>query len=95
MTGDPAIVVQNLSRSFGDRSAIDELSFTVERGELFGLLGPDGAGKTTTLRMLAGVLRPSGGDAWVNGISVVKNPETVKHGIAYMSQRFASTRISP
>ncbi len=88
MTGDPTIVAQNLSRTFGDRTAIDALTFTVERGELFGLLGPDGAGKTTTLRMLAGVLRPSGGDARINGKSVVKDPEAVKHEIAYMSQRF-------
>jgi ABC-2 type transport system ATP-binding protein len=88
MTGDPTIVAQNLSRSFGERAAIDALTFTVGRGELFGLLGPDGAGKTTTLRMLAGVLRPSGGDAWINGKSVAKDPEAVKHEIAYMPQRF-------
>jgi ABC-2 type transport system ATP-binding protein len=60
----------------------------VGRGELFGLVGPDGAGKTTTLRMLAGVLRPTGGDATVRGVSVARDPEGVKHHIAYMSQRF-------
>ncbi|MFQ6104007.1 MAG: ATP-binding cassette domain-containing protein [Candidatus Glassbacteria bacterium] len=82
------IVVNGLSRTFGDIIAVNELSFTVSRGELFGLLGPDGAGKTTTLRMLAGVMKPSAGDAVINGTSVVNNPEGVKHEIAYMSQHF-------
>ena len=68
--------------------AVNDLAFTVDRGELFGLLGPDGAGKTTTLRMLAGVLRPTAGDALINGISVVRDPEATKRQIAYMSQRF-------
>jgi len=62
---EPLVRVEGLSRRFGERVAVAELSFTVGRGELFGLVGPDGAGKTTTLRMLAGVLRPSGGDAWI------------------------------
>ncbi|MEW5702338.1 MAG: ABC transporter ATP-binding protein [Candidatus Zixiibacteriota bacterium] len=83
-----AIRVEKLSRRFGDRIAVAELSFDVKRGELFGLVGPDGAGKTTTLRMLAGVLRPSGGDAHLAGASVRHNPEQVKRTIAYMSQRF-------
>ncbi|HET9766499.1 MAG TPA: ABC transporter ATP-binding protein [Thermoanaerobaculia bacterium] len=62
---EPMVRVEGLSRRFGERVAVAELSFTVGRGELFGLVGPDGAGKTTTLRMLAGVLRPSDGDAWI------------------------------
>jgi len=86
--GDPAIVVDRLERRFGDVRAVDGVSFEVHRGELFGLVGPDGAGKTTLLRMLAGVLRPDGGDARVGEASVVRDPEAVKHGIAYMSQRF-------
>jgi len=77
-----------LTRRFGELTAVDRLSFEVRPGELFGLVGPDGAGKTTTLRMLAGVLRPTGGDAWLDGISVVREPERVKHHLAYMSQRF-------
>ena len=85
---DLAIVVNGLSRKFGDIRAVEDLTFSVQRGELFGLLGPDGAGKTTTLRMLAGILKPSAGDAAVNGKSVVREPEAVKHEIAYMSQRF-------
>ncbi len=85
---DPAISLRNVTRQFGDVLAVDDLSFEVERGELFGIVGPDGAGKTTTLRALAGVLPPSGGDALISGISVVQDPEGVKHRIAYMSQRF-------
>lgn len=89
MTGPlPVIRVEGLGRRFGDLAAVDGLSFAVARGELFGLVGPDGAGKTTTLRMLAGVLRPSEGDAIMNGVSVARDPETVKGDIAYMSQRF-------
>lgn len=88
MSGGPAVRVEALGRRFGDVVAVNELTFTVDRGELFGLLGPDGAGKTTTLRMLAGVLRPTAGDALINGISVVRDPEATKRQIAYMSQRF-------
>jgi len=87
-TGGAAVVLAELTRWFGDLVAVDALTFTVERGELFGLVGPDGAGKTTTLRMLAGVLHASAGDARVFGTSVVEDPETVKHDIEYMSQRF-------
>ena len=83
-----AVSVRGLTRRFGALTAVDTLTFDVPAGTLFGLVGPDGAGKTTTLRMLAGVLRPSAGDAAVLGTSVVKDPETVKHHIAYMAQRF-------
>ena len=85
----PAVVeLEGLTRRFGGLTAVDGLSFRVGRGELFGLVGPDGAGKTTTLRMLSGVLRPSAGDARLEGVSVVRDPERVKHSIAYMAQRF-------
>ena len=89
-----AISVRGLARSFAApggkaaRVAVAGLDFDVRPGELFGLVGPDGAGKTTTLRMLAGVLRPSAGDAILDGISVVADPEAVKPRLAYMSQRF-------
>jgi len=83
-----AISVRDLSRRFATVTAIDGISFDVRPGELFGLVGPDGAGKTTLLRMLAGVLKPSGGDAVMLGTSVAREPESVKHHLAYMSQRF-------
>lgn len=83
-----AISLLGLTRTFGALTAVDGISFEVAPGELFGLVGPDGAGKTTTLRMLAGVMRPTSGDALVGGTSVAKDPEAVKHHIAYMSQRF-------
>jgi ABC-2 type transport system ATP-binding protein len=85
---EPMVSVNGLTRAFGDLVAVERLSAAVGRGELFGLVGPDGAGKTTTLRMLAGVLKPTAGDASLNGTSVVKDPERVKHDVAYMSQRF-------
>ncbi len=84
----PAVRVQGLTRRFGAQAAVDGLDFEVAPGELFGLVGPDGAGKTTTLRMLAGVLSPTAGDAHLAGTSVARDPEGVKPRIAYMSQRF-------
>ena len=88
VAAEPLVRVEGLSRLFGERVAVAELTFEVGRGELFGLVGPDGAGKTTTLRMLAGVLRPSAGDAWIGAGSVARQPEAVKRHLAYMSQRF-------
>ena len=84
----PMVALRDLTRRFGGLTALDALSFEVAPGELFGVVGPDGSGKTTTLRMLAGVLRPTSGDAIVAGTSVAREPERVKHHIAYMSQRF-------
>jgi ABC-2 type transport system ATP-binding protein len=85
---DAAISIEGLTRHFGEIHAVRDLTFLVAPGELFGIVGPDGAGKTTTLRMLSGVLRPTEGDAKLAGVSVVHDPEGVKHHIAYMSQRF-------
>lgn len=82
------VSVEGLVRTFASVTAVDGLTFDVERGELFGIVGPDGAGKTTTLRMLAGVLRPTSGTARVAGIDVGERPEEVKPLIAYMAQRF-------
>jgi ABC-2 type transport system ATP-binding protein len=83
-----AIELDGLSRVFDTATAVDDLRLAIPRGELFGLVGPDGAGKTTTLRMLAGILSPSTGDARVAGHSVRNEPEAVKEHVGYMSQRF-------
>jgi len=83
-----AVVVSALSKRFPGVTAVDRLSFDVHPGEIFGLVGPDGAGKTTTLRMLAGVLPPDDGTAVVAGFDVRRDPEGVKHHISYMPQRF-------
>jgi len=84
----PVISLQALTKSFPGVRAVDGLSFKVSAGEIFGLVGPDGAGKTTTLRMLAGVLAPDAGTAVVAGFDVARNPESVKRHISYMPQRF-------
>jgi ABC-2 type transport system ATP-binding protein len=84
----PAILAENLVMRFGSLLAVDSLSLSVKSGEIFGIVGPDGAGKTTTLRILASVLAPTGGRAVVAGFDTVKNPDRVRDNIAYMSQRF-------
>src|SRR5208283_2654358 len=84
----PAIVAEGLTKSFPNLRAVDRLSFDVRAGEIFGLVGPDGAGKTTTLRMLAGIMPPDGGTANVGGFDVVHDPEGAKHHLSYMPQRF-------
>lgn len=85
----PAIDVRGLTRKFGDFVAVNDLSFTVKQGEIFGFLGANGAGKSTTIRMLCGLLRPTAGSALVGGIDVGRDPEGVKRRIGYMSQRFS------
>jgi ABC-2 type transport system ATP-binding protein len=89
MTDAPAIAVRGLTRRFGAFTAVRDLSFDVRRGEVFGFLGSNGAGKSTTIRMLCGLLRPSSGAASVDGIDVARDPEGVKRRIGYMSQRFS------
>jgi ABC-2 type transport system ATP-binding protein len=88
MPQDPIIRTEKLCRDFGRHRALRDLEMTVERGEIFGVVGPDGAGKTTAIRILAGILAPTSGNAWVDGISVVEDPEQIKEHIAYMPQRF-------
>jgi ABC-2 type transport system ATP-binding protein len=83
------VVVENLTRRFGDFTAVDRVTFRVEAGAIFGFLGPNGAGKTTTLRMLCGLLRPSAGRALVAGLDVAAEPARVRGRIGYMSQKFS------
>ena len=82
------IRAQHLTKKFDDLAAIDDLSLSVEEGEIFGLVGPDGAGKTTTMRLLTSIMDPDAGEAWVAGHHVVREAEAVKAEIGYMSQRF-------
>src|SRR5688500_11625043 len=89
MTPELSIDVRGLSRKFGQFVAVDQLSFGVRRGEVFGFLGANGAGKSTTIRMLCGLLRPTSGSAQVGGVDVGRDPEGVKRRIGYMSQRFS------
>jgi ABC-2 type transport system ATP-binding protein len=84
-----AISVIELTRRFGDFVAVDRLTFEVGVGEVFGFLGANGAGKSTTIRMLCGLLRPTSGTATVGGVDVSRDPEGVKRRIGYMSQRFS------
>jgi ABC-2 type transport system ATP-binding protein len=83
------IAVRNLTRRFGEFVAVDNVSFDVTRGEIFGFLGSNGAGKSTTIRMLCGLLKPTSGSALVGGVDVTSDPEGVKRRIGYMSQRFS------
>ena len=85
----PAIVAEHLVRRFGAVTAVDGVSFRVEKGEIFGFLGPNGSGKTTVIKMLTGLLPLSGGEASVLGLDVRKDPETVRENIGYMSQNFS------
>jgi ABC-2 type transport system ATP-binding protein len=87
--GAAAIAVQDLTRRFGDFVAVDHLTFDVRQGEVFGFLGANGAGKSTTIRMLCGLLKPTSGTATVGGVDVSRDPEGVKRRIGYMSQRFS------
>ena len=84
-----AIVVSDLTRRFGEFVAVDSLTFDVRQGEIFGFLGSNGAGKSTTIRMLCGLLKPTSGTATVGGVDVTRDPEGVKRLIGYMSQRFS------
>jgi ABC-2 type transport system ATP-binding protein len=86
---DDAIIVRDLTRRFGSFTAVDHLTFTVARGEIFGFLGANGAGKSTAIRMMCGLLAPTSGTAVIDGVDVGNQPEEVKRRIGYMSQRFS------
>lgn len=85
---NPAIDVRGISKRFGSNIAVEKLNLAIAPNEIFGLVGPDGAGKTTTMRMLAGVMRPDEGSIAIDGIDVVKKPDLAKAHFSYMPQRF-------
>ena len=91
-TSRVVVELRGLHKRFGTISAVDEVSFAIHAGEIFGILGPNGSGKTTTIRMLCGLMRPSGGTALVAGVDVSAEPERVKSRIGYMSQAFGLYR---
>jgi ABC-2 type transport system ATP-binding protein len=82
------ILCKNLTKSFNGLTAVDSLTLDIAEGEIFGLVGPDGAGKTTTMRLLTSIMEPSSGEAWVAGFHISQEAEAVKEEIGYMSQRF-------
>ena len=84
-----AVEVEDLVKAFGDFIAVDHIYFQVKKGEIFGFLGPNGAGKSTTIRMLCGLLMPTSGKGKVAGFDIMKEPEKIKQGIGYMSQKFS------
>ncbi len=86
---EPVIAAKDLGRNFGDLAAVSSLSLSVEPGEMFGLVGPDGSGKTTTIRMLCGILAPTTGTATILGKDILKDADQVKKEIGYLSQRFS------
>lgn len=89
MQEQSAVVIEHLTKKFGDFTAVDDISFTVNKGEIFGFLGANGAGKSTTIRMLCGILKPTSGRGIVGGVDISKTPEEVKTFIGYMSQKFS------
>jgi ABC-type bacteriocin/lantibiotic exporter with double-glycine peptidase domain len=84
--GDCVIRVENLSKQYGERTAVDDISFSVERGEVIGFLGPNGAGKSTTLRMLTGYLTPNAGRIVIDGVDAVSDPVAARKLIGYLPE---------
>ena len=89
MIKETVIQVDNLTKKFGDFTAVDSISFEVKKGEIFGFLGANGAGKTTAMKMLIGISKPTSGNAQIANFDVYKNTEDIKKNIGYMSQKFA------
>ena len=89
MSKEKVIQVSNLTKKFGDFTAVDAISFEVKKGEIFGFLGANGAGKTTAIKMLIGISNPTSGEAKVSGFDVYSEAELIKKNIGYMSQKFA------
>jgi len=85
----PIIAVKDLTKKFGDFTAVDKISFNIKEGEIMGFLGPNGAGKTTTIKMMTGLFRITSGDVWIKGFEVKKDINQIKKFIGYMSQKFS------
>ena len=85
---DYIIETQKLTKTYGYLTAVNKIDLKVKKGEIFGFLGPNGSGKSTTIRMLCGILQPNSGTALVNGYDIVRQPEKIKQGIGYVTQRF-------
>jgi ABC-2 type transport system ATP-binding protein len=86
---DISVSVENLTKRFGDFTAVDSVNFSVGKGEIFGFLGPNGAGKSTTIKMLCGILTPTSGTGTVSGFDIVNEQDKIKNNIGYMSQKFS------
>jgi ABC-2 type transport system ATP-binding protein len=89
LSNTESIAVSHLEKKFGDFVAVNRISFTVKKGEIFGFLGANGSGKSTTIRMLCGIITPTGGSGTVAGFDILREPENIKHAIGYMSQKFS------
>jgi ABC-2 type transport system ATP-binding protein len=89
MQNEYSVVAEDLTKKFGDFTAVDHINFEIRTGEIFGFLGPNGSGKTTTIRMLLGLLRPSAGGGTVLGYDIINEPEEIRKRIGYMSQQFS------
>jgi ABC-type multidrug transport system ATPase subunit len=89
MSGDPMIECEGLTKRFGHFTAVDRVSFKINKGAIFGFLGPNGSGKSTVIRLLCGILQPSGGQARIGGLDVARDLEKIKDLIGYMSQKFS------
>src|SRR4029450_7486719 len=92
---EPVIVLDHLSKSYGNVHAVQDLSLQIERGTIFGFLGPNGAGKTTTMRMLCGLTHPTGGRATIEGANVWKDRQKVRTKFGYVPRRFSLSRDLP
>jgi ABC-type multidrug transport system, ATPase component len=89
LSSSESIAVINLEKKFGDFVAVNKITFSVKKGEIFGFLGANGSGKSTTIRMLCGIITPTSGTGFVAGHDIVTEPEEIKHSIGYMSQKFS------
>jgi ABC-2 type transport system ATP-binding protein len=89
LSNSNSISVTNLEKKFGDFTAVNKITFSVKKGEIFGFLGANGSGKSTTIRMLCGIITPTSGTGSVAGHDIVSEPEEIKHSIGYMSQKFS------